>query len=548
MYIDTYSINGIEYASVVESVRDGKLVKKRKIRYLGRVVSRLAENGDLISDDMRDNGKKIEFKVGIFKNKQNGIFLYNLANEGTGKEINDVPSTYTIPGLVRKNAAPMRPTKIITFGNIYLLHRFLTGTGFNNVIDGLKYRKSDSLYSLLYYYILSDMANQYAYDWWRLTYAKVLFPQAQLASQRISELLKDVGTEDAKQGFFRRYFSFIAGPKTESDNDGTGEKKLKHTIKNGILIDSTGLPNTAHLPATAINNHNGVISNEVRLVYVVQQHTGIPLFYRYVPGNVIDASTIKHTILELQSYGVSTNWAILDAGYYNGKNADILLDANISFISRLKSDSAILKSAVEQYLPTLNSEENLVVINGKGYYVQMVECLIGEKKDRQAYGYLCRDITASNQETDRLLLKATDQGITNDITFEKISKSGLFMLVSTRKLTKEEVLKIYHTRDQIEKVFEICKQYSRILPLNVEEEETFRGHLMLTFIATVIIKMMSDKLQPTKYSVNYAYKLLSHLQAILFDDHLLVGEPDKKMKEIYKVFNITIPTWIDLPM
>ena len=38
---------------------------------------------------------------------------------------------------------------------------------------------------------------------------------------------------------------------------------------------------------------------------------------------------------------------------------------------------------------------------------------------------------------------------------------------------------------------------------------------MLTFIATVIIKMMSDKLQPTKYSVNYAYKLLSHLQAIL---------------------------------
>lgn len=47
---------------------------------------------------------------------------------------------------------------------------------------------------------------------------------------------------------------------------------------DGILIDSSGLPNESHLPVTGVNNHNGIISLEVRVIYVVQQSTGLPLF------------------------------------------------------------------------------------------------------------------------------------------------------------------------------------------------------------------------------------------------------------------------------
>ena len=41
----------------------------------------------------------------------------------------------------------------------------------------------------------------------------------------------------------------------------------------GILIDSTGLSNSIHFSLTAVSNHNGMISEEVRLIYVVQQNT-----------------------------------------------------------------------------------------------------------------------------------------------------------------------------------------------------------------------------------------------------------------------------------
>jgi hypothetical protein len=39
----------------------------------------------------------------------------------------------------------------------------------------------------------------------------------------------------------------------------------------------------------------------------------------------------------------------------------------------------------------------------------------------------------------------------------------LFMLVLSRSLAKEKLLQLYYTWDQVEKVFELCKQHGKIL-------------------------------------------------------------------------------------
>ena len=36
---------------------------------------------------------------------------------------------------------------------------------------------------------------------------------------------------------------------------------------------------------------------------------------RYVPGNIVDTTTLITTLKELKAHGVSTKFAILDAGY-----------------------------------------------------------------------------------------------------------------------------------------------------------------------------------------------------------------------------------------
>lgn len=330
MYINYKLKDGIEYAMVVTSVRKGASVTKEKPLYLGRVIDK---------------------EHGIFKNRVRGIYKYDIKTN----TFSSVPAEYQEPAMKRKTRYPVRPTLVVSFGDVFLLDEFLKSSGFIKAINAVGYRNGDTLKALLAYYVLSPLANSHALDWWELTYARYLYPKAQMASQRISDALADIGSEDAKRSFFKEYYRFLE--RTDGKNDGSA-----CGIGDGILIDSSGLPNSIRFPLTAVNTHNGVVSEEIRLIYVVQQRTGMPLFFRYVSGNVIDVSTLTRTVAELKANGINTKFAILDAGYYTGTNADVLLDAGISFITRMKSNFKVYKQILRENLGSLRQGKTWFVI------------------------------------------------------------------------------------------------------------------------------------------------------------------------------------------
>ena len=117
--------------------------------------------------------------------------------------------------------------------------------------------------------MLHRESNAHAECWWSGSYARILYPNANLSSQRISDMLEAIGREDNMRAFFNAYLGWIGADVREGSN---------------ILIDSTGLPNGIRFPLTAVSNHNGEISEEVRLIYVSQQGTRLPIYMRYVPG------------------------------------------------------------------------------------------------------------------------------------------------------------------------------------------------------------------------------------------------------------------------
>jgi hypothetical protein len=509
MYISTSVKDGRVYATASKSVRKGAKVGKSDSKYLGRVIDR---------------------EKGIYKNKERGLFMYDEKTD----TFSPVPADYQEPKLKRKKKYPDRPEHIVSFGDVYLLLQFLVQSGFMYAIDAIEYKNNDTLWSLLLYYILCPLSNRHAQDWWSLTYAKYLFPKAQLASQRISEALADIGSEDAKRKFFREYFHFLE--KRKDDPQAMDEE-----ANGGILIDSTGLPNAIRFPLTAVNNHNGKISEEIRLIYVIQQSTGLPIFFRYVAGNVIDASTITRTIAELKANGINTKFAILDAGYYNGKNADALMDAGVSFISRMDSNYKVYRRLIKNNLSSLDAKENLVRYNNRLLYIKCFPCHIGVKEDRHAYAYLCRDLTMKHELEKKLIERAEDQDLPTDEIFDTMQTQGVFVLISSRKIARNKILPLYYTRDRVEKIFELCKKDCKILPINVETEASFRGHLLLTFMATSILKMLSDKLEGTSLTTESAFMNLHEQHAIIYDDVIVTTEPTKKMNEAYRALRIECP-------
>ena len=130
--------------------------------------------------------------------------------------------------------------------------------------------------------------------------------------------------------------------------------------------------------------------------------------------------------------------------------------------------------------------------------------------------------------------RADDESISYDDIYNTMQGHGVFMLVSSCRISKDNVLPLFYTRDQVEKVFELCKQGTKILPVKVETEATTRGQLMMTFIAAVMLKMMSEQLKGTSLTMEYMFMILQEQHAAIYNNELITIEPVRKMNETYK--------------
>jgi hypothetical protein len=254
-------------------------------------------------------GRVIDKENSIFYTRENGYYKFiatnkpesqvNLLSKNEIEKYNKI-DLVNLPHKNFKYKNDQMPS-IISFGSSYFINNFIIDNNFDSIFKFASTYEYDSILSLIFFKISTNSAYCYAYDWWKSSYCRILFPHANLHSQRISELFTKIGTENKFRAFFSQYINFV--------------KQLSET--NTILIDSTGLPNDIKSPLTAINNHNGVISNEIRLIVVMDKVTGFPIYYRYVPGNIVDVSTLRTILSELSDYGLNIDQLVLDAGYYS---------------------------------------------------------------------------------------------------------------------------------------------------------------------------------------------------------------------------------------
>ena len=210
-------------------------------------------------------------------------------------------------------------TGIYDFGNAFVLNSVLYGCGYMQLLKEVFGKDFDTLATLVFYRVMQGGANSGVLDWYDGSWAKSLFPDARLSSQRLSDFVKRLGDENLAQTFFRKYLGFA-------------------NCSNAVLIDSTGLPNAIDMPVTAVSSHAGQVNNEARFILVHDRETNLPLYYRYIAGNIVDVSTLTATLKEMSAFNVNVDYALLDAGYCSKDNITELFAEKISFITRLGSN------------------------------------------------------------------------------------------------------------------------------------------------------------------------------------------------------------------
>ena len=414
--------------------------------------------------------------------------------------------------IFRKKREERKEKLILDFGDVYLLNQFINRTKLFE-----KFGDKDMLLTLIFYRLCYPSAMRYARIWYEGSIAKVLF-EVDVSSQRISEFLEEIGDEGIQRGFFAEYMKHI-------------------TPEEGLIIDTTA-GNQINIPHTLWGWHNEEIDKQIKLLLVIDRRTSLPLFFRYMPGSIVDVSSLKTTIDELRKYGVTKNFVILDAGFFSEDNIKELYREEIPFLIRLPALRKLYKRLVVEESDKLEKFRNAVRYGKRVLFIKKREV---ELLGRKVYAYIVLDPERRGREIRRTLLKVMDEVSKEDEEMEYIlMKKGIMILVSSLDVNREEVVPLYYTRQIAERLFGFSKDDLNILPLRVHKEETLRGYLFLHFASLVVYSLLKRELGKD-HTVEEVLLTLRNLKCKVYEDEVVVQEPTRQQREIFERFGIIVP-------
>ena len=333
----------------------------------------------------------------------------------------------------RRQKAEKQEQIILDYGDSYLFNAIIEKLPIVGVLKSVFGKLFDTLMTLVFHRIIGGQAMRYAENWYDGNYVSRLFPNANVSSQNISEFLSYLGQESVQRAFFVQYIPLVCNNKT------------------GIVIDSTGLPNEINMSVTDWGHHNGGIEFETRLILAIERETELPLYFRYVAGNIGDVSTLANTITEMKKLGISTSSALVDAGYFSESNLKMLFVAEISFLIRMPANRIVYRNIITENVD-IESPKYAIKYNKRGLFVKEIELDIYGYK---AFAYLVLDPERRGAEIAKIISKMEDDG--SDVDKTDFSNCGKMVLLSSDKLDTTNVVPLYYTRQIAERMFGIAK-------------------------------------------------------------------------------------------
>ena len=422
---------------------------------------------------------------------------------------------YSKPG---KLAAIISEKAIVDFGDSYMINEIAKNCDFTTIIEN-SFGNLDTIMTLICYQMTQGAAMMHCRDWADGNSASLLFPNSKINSQDISRLFQKLGQEGLQRKFFKDYIGRFF--------------KEQH----GILIDSTALPSAINTPINAWGYGAEGIDQNVSCLVLVDKISKLPIYFRAVPGDIPDVSTLETTINEITRLGLKMDSAVLDAGYFSESNVRYLCEKNVNFITRLPRSRKIFKALIED-AGSIESRAYAIQYGERAVFIKSIETTI---YDQKLHVHIILDPYKKAKDTQLLLRDAFAEGTDAKEIDEKMHYCGYFILISRALIEREEILPTYYTRQSIEQIFGFAKCNNNLLPLRVHNEQSVKGYIMLVFLSIIVFVMMRQRLQPT-FTVENALLILRGLKAKVHDKELAIQEPNKKTKDISKLLNILVPT------
>lgn len=346
-----------------------------------------------------------------------------------------------------------------------------------------------------------------------------------------------MGEDDTRMAFFRNFV------KVMQDSDPAFGK--------ACYVDSTPLPNDIEdNPFNALSCH-GVSASDVmvRLVLVLDEATGLPVWYDIIPGNVLDINTIMNVVNDVaDSLGIIIDSLVLDAGYVS---KDLVSAFHIGTEKTLIGRMPARKGYPYK---ELYWEVKSIIGKGKYSFVRKHHVYFGHRKDitlfdQKEYAYVYVDqYNALKKYSDYLVNHPDEFEAMKDRDKDWLTvKFGYFVLVSNIDTTPEKLLTDYFGRCEIETVFKTSKEYLELLPISKWTDLTVRGKILHDIIDTIVVLLLRKEMDSSGISTSELYGKTQSLMCFRNSAGMVTVEtPSKQVKQYYNLIHTDVPAHVEV--
>ena len=358
-----------------------------------------------------------------------------------------------------------------------------------------------------YSIITEDNAGQYYPDY---AYNHALFTDDMkvYSDSKVSDFLKDV-TVDQRIQFLNEW-----------------NAKRDHREKIYISYDSTNKKSQAGEIDMVELGHakEGIEEDIFNYAVAYDRNNREPLFYESYPGSIVDVSQLQHTLKKAKSYGYEHIGFILDRGYFCKENIRFMDDNGYDFVIMVKGMKSLVSSLILEVQGSFENDRrnSIRAFKVSGTTVKR-KLYAGDSEERYFHIYYDDGKKAGEREIfedkiDRMSRKLRDlmgepvrpggdykkyfdlvfwhEGLEDekfmsgieraDVINREIRLCGYFVIVTSAKMTAEEALVLYKSRDASEKTFRADKSYLGARAERVYSNESADTKIFIGFVATII--------------------------------------------------------------
>ena len=308
---------------------------------------------------------------------------------------------------------------------------------------------------------------------------------------------------------------------------GEMESFMKSYVNNDskMLFDGTSIFTRAN-DSYAENGYNPEHRNEsqVRLLYIFDRNSFMPVFYRMVPGNITDRTALKETIL---ASGCKNCIVIADKGFYSKKNISFLMENDFTYILPLQYNTKMIPSEFTDNIDD-HKFDGCFVYKSRIIWHKTIDCGTAGNKI-----HIYRDDSRKSQaELTFMRRKEADyEGTENENIFDD-KRRGLFAFVSNTGNDAKQDYLYYKERWDIEQCFDYLKNAIDIGASHKRTNSELAAWAFINHISLLYFYGIVKALRSVELNGEYSPEDILSIGKNIYQVRNYVGASDFRISEV----------------